>query len=59
MLCKDCLYCKQWKEIDAAMCEKSLQAVDLDGRPCDDFVSRQMTDEWGELPTVMVKQRCN
>ncbi|WP_347488188.1 hypothetical protein [Desulfoscipio sp. XC116] len=48
MLCKDCLYFKQWKKIEASMCEKTKQPVEANNRPCDHFVSKlHMTDEWG------------
>jgi hypothetical protein len=49
MLCKDCLHFKQWKKIEAAICEKKHKPVETNSRPCDDFVSKlHMTDEWGE-----------
>ncbi len=49
MLCKDCLHCKQWKAIEAAVCEITGKTVETNSRPCDEFVSKmQMTDEWGE-----------
>lgn len=49
MLCKDCLYFKQWKPLNTAMCEKTLQSVESNERPCDEFVARKhMVNEWGE-----------
>ncbi len=56
MRCKDCLYFKQWKPIETAMCEKNRKPVESNSRPCDDFVSkRQMTNEWGESSTDSCK----
>jgi len=56
MFCKDCLYFKQWKAIEAAVCDKTGQSVETSGRPCDDFVSKhQYTNEWGESQTDKCK----
>jgi hypothetical protein len=56
MLCKDCLYFKQWKSIETAVCQKTGQTVETSSRPCDDFVSKmQLTDEWGES----TENKCN
>ncbi len=49
MLCKDCLHFKQWKKIEACVCKKTQQPVEVNKRLCDNFISKSgMTDEWGE-----------
>lgn len=49
MLCKDCLFFKQWESVYVTLCEKFHKEVEPASRPCDQFISKKnMTDEWGE-----------
>jgi hypothetical protein len=50
MYCKDCVFFKQWKSFDAAICteppeNKPVEALD---KACKDFIPRGPFGEWGE-----------
>jgi|BioPla2DNA2_1021312.scaffolds.fasta_scaffold59991_1 hypothetical protein len=48
--CKDCVFFKQWKYFDAAICTRPSgnKPVEALSKVCQDFIPRGPFSEWGE-----------